>query len=125
MLEGFSKLELGSVEIEIKSGQRVTITWPRYHSLVLVEAVQAPANQILALFSHPHGDQDVAEACRGADNVPLAAFLVSINVVENLFCKLLRMNVSPEDDIVRNPLLDVFVEIVDSSDQMLCRKESP
>ena len=35
------------------------------------------------------------------------------------------MNVSPDDDIVRNPLLDVFVEIVDSSDQMLCRKESP
>ena len=91
-----------------------------------MEAVQAPTNQNISLTvaEHPHSDQNMAEVCWRADNIPLATFFISINIVEDFFGELLGVNVCSDDDIVRDSLFDVFVEIVDSPREMIHGEQS-
>ena len=86
-----------------------------------MESVEAPGNPILR---HPDSYQDMGEVGGATDDVPDPALLILINMVKDVSSKLLRMNVSSNDDIVGYSLFNTGIEVVNTGGNVVGGKQS-
>ena len=120
-LQSFCHLQLSSVEVEIKDWRSVSISRSGDDGLVLVEGVETPGDLVIR---HLDSNKDVGEVGGTADDVPASALFIFINMVKYVPSKLLRMNMGSNDDIVRYSLFNTGIEMVDTSGNVVCGKQS-